>query len=70
MTYLPSLTDKKNKNKSQEFFAKNRKVEKSRKKFVKMSHWFHRNPLKATAPQTFENIKMVAQDVEAIKIIR
>ena len=35
-----------------------------------MSHWFHRNPLKATAAQTFENIKMVAQDVEAIKIIR
>ena len=32
-----------------------------------MSHWFHRNPLKATAPQDF-NIKMVAHDVEAIKI--
>jgi len=34
-----------------------------------MSHWFHRNPLKATGPQSFDNIKMVAQDVEAIKII-
>jgi len=33
-----------------------------------MSHWFHRNPLKATAPQNFE-VKMVATDVEAIKII-
>ena len=33
-----------------------------------MSHWFHRNPLKATAPQQFE-IKMFAHDPEAIKII-
>jgi len=32
-----------------------------------MAHWFHRNPLKATAIQNFE-IKMVAQDVEALKI--
>jgi len=32
---LTSLTDKKNKNKSQEFFAINRKVEKSRKKSSK-----------------------------------
>ena len=34
-----------------------------------MAHWFHRNPLKATAIQNFE-IKMVAQDVEALKITR
>ena len=33
-----------------------------------MSHWFHRNPLKATAPQMFE-IKMFAHDAEALKII-
>ncbi len=32
-----------------------------------MAHWFHRNPLKATAPQDF-SVKMVAHDVEAIKI--
>ena len=32
-----------------------------------MTHWFHRNPLKATGSQTFD-IKMVAQDVEALKI--
>jgi len=33
-----------------------------------MAHWFHRNPLKATAPQDF-NLKMVSHDVEAIKIL-
>ena len=33
-----------------------------------MSHWFHRNPLKATAPQMFE-VKMFAHDSEALKII-
>jgi len=32
-----------------------------------MAHWFHRNPLKATGVQNFD-IKMVAQDVEALKI--
>jgi len=32
-----------------------------------MTHWFHRNPLKATGMQNFD-IKMVAQDVEALKI--
>ena len=32
-----------------------------------MAHWFHRNPLKATAPQDF-NLKMVSHDVEAIKV--
>lgn len=32
-----------------------------------MAHWFHRNPLKATAPQDFA-VRMVAHDVEAIKI--
>ena len=32
-----------------------------------MAHWFHRNPLKATGQQNFE-VKMVATDVEAIKI--
>jgi len=32
-----------------------------------MAHWFHRNPLKATSQQLFE-VKMVATDVEAIKI--
>ena len=34
-----------------------------------MSHWFHRNPLKATGQQNFA-IKMVAQDVDALKICR
>ena len=34
-----------------------------------MAHWFHRNPLKATAKQEFD-VKMVATDVEAIKICR
>ena len=34
-----------------------------------MAHWFHRNPLKATAPQDF-NLKMVSHDVEAIKVRR
>ena len=33
-----------------------------------MSHWFHRNPLKATGPQMFE-VKMFAHDSEALKII-
>lgn len=32
-----------------------------------MAHWFHRNPLKATAPQTFD-VKMIVQDVEALKV--
>ena len=32
-----------------------------------MSYWFHRNPLKATAKQSFV-IKMFAQDPEALKI--
>ena len=35
---------------------------------VKMSHWFHRNPLKATGFQNFE-VKMFAHDSEALKII-
>ena len=34
-----------------------------------MAHWFHRNPLKATAPTNFE-VKMVVQDVEALKVLR
>merc|ERR1712126_696484 len=33
-----------------------------------MAHWFHRNPLKATAPTNFE-VKMVVQDVEALKVL-
>lgn len=33
-----------------------------------MAHWFHRNPLKATAPTNFE-IKMIVQDVEALKVL-
>ncbi len=33
-----------------------------------MAHWFHRNPLKATAKQDFQ-LKMVAHNVEAIKIV-
>ena len=33
-----------------------------------MSHWFHRNPLKATGTQMFE-VKMFAHDSEALKII-
>jgi len=33
-----------------------------------MSHWFHRNPLKATAKQDFQ-LRMVAHDVEALKIL-
>ena len=33
-----------------------------------MSHWFHRNPLKATGPQMFA-VKMFAHDSEALKII-
>jgi len=33
-----------------------------------MSHWFHRNPLKATATQNFE-IKMFAHDSDALKIM-
>ena len=33
-----------------------------------MSHWFHRNPLKATAQQNFE-LKMFAHDSEALKIV-
>jgi len=33
-----------------------------------MSHWFHRNPLKATGPQNFD-VKMFAHDSEALKII-
>lgn len=32
-----------------------------------MAHWFHRNALKATSVQNFD-VKMVAHDVEAIKI--
>nr|CAD7446667.1 unnamed protein product [Timema bartmani] len=32
-----------------------------------MSHWFHRNVLKATAHSTFET-KMIAQDCEALKV--
>jgi len=32
-----------------------------------MAHWFHRNPLKGTAEQSFE-IKMVQMDVEAVKV--
>lgn len=32
-----------------------------------MSHWFHRNPLKATGPQNFE-IKMFAHDSDALKV--
>ena len=34
---------------------------------VIMAHWFHRNPLKGTAEQTFE-LKMVQTDVEAVKV--
>ena len=34
-----------------------------------MAHWFHRNPLKATAPSKFD-VKMVVQDVEALKVCR
>ena len=37
--------------------------------FVAMSHWFHRNPLKATGHQDFQ-VKMVAHDMDAIKICR
>ena len=37
------------------------------KTIYRMAHWFHRNPLKATAPQDF-NLKMVSHDVEAIKV--
>jgi len=33
-----------------------------------MSHWFHRNPLKATGQQNFE-LKMFAHDSEALKIV-
>jgi len=33
-----------------------------------MSHWFHRNPLKATGLQNFE-LKMFAHDSEALKIM-
>jgi len=33
-----------------------------------MSHWFHRNPLKATGLQNFE-IKMFAHDSDALKIV-
>lgn len=33
-----------------------------------MSHWFHRNPLKATGQQNFE-LKMFAHDSEALKIM-
>lgn len=33
-----------------------------------MSHWFHRNPLKATGQQNFE-IKMFAHDSDALKIV-
>jgi hypothetical protein len=32
-----------------------------------MSHWFHRNPLKATGQQNFE-IKMFAHDSDALKV--
>ena len=32
-----------------------------------MSHWFHRNPLKATGLQNFE-IKMFAHDSDALKV--
>ena len=34
-----------------------------------MAHWFHRNPLKATGQQDFA-VKMIAHDVEAIKVCR
>ena len=34
---------------------------------VNMSHWFHRNPLKATGLQNFE-IKMFAHDSDALKV--
>ena len=37
-------------------------------KKVNMSHWFHRNPLKATGLQNFE-IKMFAHDSDALKVI-
>lgn len=33
-----------------------------------MAHWFHRNPLKATKSQTFENLKAIAQSPTAAKI--
>ena len=36
-------------------------------KHSKMSYWFHRNSLKATALQSFD-IKMFAHDPEALKI--
>ena len=39
------------------------------KYIANMAHWFHRNPLKATAPTNFE-IKMIVQDVEALKVLR
>jgi len=33
-----------------------------------MSHWFHRNPLKATASQAFE-LKMFAHEADSIKLV-
>jgi hypothetical protein len=35
----------------------------------RMAHWFHRNPLKATAQQNFE-LKMFAHEVDAIRVSR
>ena len=42
-------------------------LKKQKSEVWRMAHWFHRNPLKGTAEQSFE-IKMVQMDVEAVKV--
>ena len=35
----------------------------------KMAHWFHRNPIKASAPVTFESIRNVATKSTSSKML-
>ena len=35
----------------------------------KMAHWFHRNPIKASAPVTFESIRNVATTSSSSKML-
>ena len=42
-------------------------LKKQQSEVWRMAHWFHRNPHKGTAEQSFE-IKMVQMDVEAVKV--
>ena len=36
---------------------------------IKMAHWFHRNPIKASAPVTFESIRNVATNSSSSKML-